>query len=101
MWLTVPVDSRLEAQARKWDRSADKDIRVLGASALVDFRSNEHADLLEGLLHDPGNWEHHLVSRGAGRRERVFEVRAPAYAVLDAWGYYVSRLVTSTPLPDG
>jgi hypothetical protein len=99
--LTVPVDSRLEAQARRWVGSADKDLRVLGASALVYFRSDENAELLKGLLNDASTWEHQLVSRGEKRRERVYEVRAEAWSVLDAWGYPASHPVTRIPLPDG
>jgi hypothetical protein len=99
--LTVPVDSRLEAQARRWLGSADKDLRVLGASALIYFRSDENAELLMGLLNDAATWEYQLVSRGEKRRERVYEVRAEAWSVLDAWGYPASHPVTRIPLPDG
>jgi hypothetical protein len=99
--LTVPVDSRLEAQARRWVASNDKDTRVLGVSALVYFRSDENAEILRGLLNDPATWEQHLVSGAVERRERVFAVREEAYSVLDAWGYHVSHPVTRIPLPDG
>jgi hypothetical protein len=95
----VPVDSRLEAQARKWLGSADKDLRVLGASALVYFRSDENAGMLKGLLNDPATSEHQIIARGAERRERVFEVRAEAWSVLDAWGYHVSQPVTRILIP--
>jgi hypothetical protein len=98
--LTVPVDSRLEAQARKWTGSADMYVRVLGASALVYFRSDENAETLKGLLNDPATWEHqNLLARGAERKERVFAVREEAYAVLDAWGYNVSHPATRIPIP--
>jgi hypothetical protein len=97
--LTVPVDSRLEAQARKWIASADKNLRVLGASALIYFRSDENAKLLKSLINDPASWEHQLVSEVAERRERVFEVREEAWSVLDAWGVQVSHPVTRIPVP--
>ena len=97
--LTVPVDSRLEAQARRWIRSADKDVRVLGVSALIYFRSDENAELLKSLVNDPASWEHQLVSGVGERRERVFEVREEAWSVLDAWGVQVSHPVTRIPIP--
>ena len=76
-------------------------IVFLGASAVIYFRSDENAELLKSVLNDAATWEHQLVSRGEKRRERVYEVRAEAWSVLDAWGYPASHPVTRIPLPDG
>lgn len=98
--LTVPIDSRLEARARGWVRSPDRDFRRLGAANLMYFRSDTNVAILRGLLDDPGvSTVHFLDSRRAERIERVHVVREEAYSVLRAWGYEVPRPLPREPLP--
>jgi hypothetical protein len=98
--VTVPVDSRLEARAREWTQSADKDIRREGATALGFFRSDANVAILNGLLEDPGAWDHAMEEGGRiVRRVRVYSVREQAYSVLKAWGYDVPEPLLRQPIP--
>lgn len=98
--LHVPVDSRLEARAREWLRSPDKEFRRQGAAALVYFHSDANAAALKGLLDDPGVWIVHSLDAGRAERvERAYLVREEAYSVLKAWGYDTARPPRRGPLP--
>ncbi len=99
--LTVPVDARLEARARQWARSDDKDLRRLGAAALVFFPSDANAEILRGLLDDPASWEHVIQEGVRLRRKRTYSVRWEASSVLQAWGYDVPRRPLQEPIEEG
>jgi hypothetical protein len=96
--LTVPVDARLEAWARQWVRSDDKDLRRLGAAALVFFPSDANAEILRGLLDDPGSWNLVIQESVRLRKERAYWVREEASSVLRAWGHEVPRGVIREPI---
>ncbi len=90
--LTVPIDSRLEARARGWVRSPDKDLRQLGAANLVYFHTDANVAILRDLLDDPGTSDvQSLDDRRVERVERVHVVREEAHSILRAWGYDVPR----------
>jgi hypothetical protein len=63
----VWLGARLEARARQWVRSEDKDVRREGASALVFFPSDANAAILMGLLDDPASWNF-VIQDGARER---------------------------------
>lgn len=99
MRLAAPVDDRLEYRAKQWLRSEDKQFRREGVGALVFFRSEANADLLRGLFNDPGAWIHaHEKDGRIARKERVYEVREEAHAMLEAWGFEAPLPVIREPL---
>ncbi len=99
--LTVPIDARLEEAARQWVLSKEMDFREEGAIALLYFQSKANADLLKGLLDDPGFIT--LVKDKGGRAvddTRIYRVRENAWQVLQAWGIDVPRPVIREPIAD-
>ena len=99
--VTVPVDSRLEAKAREWTRSEDKELRREGAKALMFYRSDANASILKGLLADPNFWNATTEERGVVHHFRWYWVREEAYGVLDSWGYDLPRPVFKEDQPAG
>jgi hypothetical protein len=97
--LSAPIDARLEARARQWVRSDDKDTRREGAAALVLFQSDANAAILKGLLDDSASWNVVFFEGARERRERVYSVREEADSVLKAWGYDVPSRVLREPIP--
>ena len=97
--LSVPIDARLEAQARQWIKSTAGPRRVTGAEALIYFRSDANAAALKSLLNDPYTREVERHQDRVVKRERVYQVRAAALAVLEAWGFEVPDVVIREPLP--
>lgn len=97
--LSVPIDSRLEAQARRWIKSKDGSLRVKGAEAFIYFRSEANAAALQTLLDDAFSIEVERHQDRVVRRERVYRVREAAVAALDAWGYERPQVITREPLP--
>jgi hypothetical protein len=92
--VTVPVDARLETRAHAWARSADKELRREGASALMFFRSDANVAVLQRLLDDPGAWSVAVQEGGRiVRHERWYAVREEAYRILRAWGNDVPRTI--------
>ena len=97
--LAVPVDDRLEAAARGWIESDDKDFRVVGVGALIYFRSDANRRILQKLLGDAGVWNYVVDDEKQGNREvRAYAVREKAYSVLKEWGYEVSPQILREPL---
>jgi hypothetical protein len=120
----VPVDARLEANARKWistpgevvdrlDKSQVKDkhqrdewlayerdnLREQGVRALKYFPSDENIVLLRGLLNDPA-WISETRNRdGVEITNKVYHIRKAAYAVLNKWDVPVERPHISEPAP--
>jgi hypothetical protein len=99
--VTVPVDSRLEAKAREWTRSEDKELRREGAKALMFYRSDANASILKGLLADPDFWNANTEKRGVVHHFRWYWVREEAHGVLASWGYDVPRPVFREEQPAG
>ena len=98
--MTVPIDARLETQAREWIKSPVGRLRNTGAAALLYFRSEENVEALKGLFNDPytlQNTEHDGVR--VVKRERVYWVRETACGILEAWGHKVEGVVTREILP--
>ena len=90
------VDENLEKHARQWIKSKDKVHRLLGAYALIYFKSEENAQVLKSLLNDPGKWGKPLPVPVGGYHDRFesgYIVRAEAWHILHAWGYDVQRPV--------
>ena len=92
----LPVNSQLEANAKKWLVSKDKNIRWIGARAIVYFKSDENADLLRPLLTDDDLWERSERFRMIGSLANVSLVirrltRWEAWNVLHGWGYKVNK----------
>ncbi len=84
VFLVVPVDERLEAEARKWIGSQDSETRHQGAVALGHFKSEDNARLLKTLLADKGFCE------TPSEKKRTYYVRQAAYRALKAWGVAVA-----------
>jgi HEAT repeat protein len=96
----VPVDDRLERQARQWTRSEDWLLRKEGAKALGYFRSDENVAILKRLLDDP-SYSTEVKEEGGQVIEiaRDYFVRAAAYASLQKVGIHVAKPVLRVPLP--
>jgi hypothetical protein len=83
VWMTVPVDARLEALALRWVTAADLGTREEGVAALAHFRTPANIAVVERLLADP---DFAVVTESGKKPVRRFLIRARAHAVLDAWG---------------
>ena len=83
----VPIDFRLEQQARLWTSSPDKRVRRSAAASLSHFKSPANAAILRRLLVDPGYYEEEVFT---GRRKigvlREYDVRHEACLILKQWG---------------
>ncbi len=90
----LPVNADLETDARRWAASDSKDLRWMGARAMVYFKSDENAELLRKLLGDEGTWPRgemlHLI-RPLYNENPEYLVRWEAWHVLDGWGYAVEK----------
>ena len=90
----LPVDQDLEANARQWAVSDNKDLRWLGARAMIYFKSDKNAALLRTLLDDDATWGRremlHLIAPQTGEEPELL-VRWEAWHVLDGWGYDCSE----------
>ena len=101
-WVTrvVPVDARLEAQARKWVASDDPRWREEGARALKYFMSDATVAALKKLLEDSA---HDVADQGPGGKDaakhRHYYVREAAVASLKDLGIRVPEPVVREPLP--
>lgn len=91
----LPVDRDLEANARKWATSDNKDLRWLAARAMIYFKSDENAALLRTLLDDDATWTRRemlrLVHPLDPDHDPQFLVRWEAWHVLDGWGFDVPQ----------
>lgn len=93
--LTVPLDRRLEEQARKSVRSGAPYDLLAALRVIRHFRSDENIALLKGLL---ANGESVRVSEN-GQVKRVYPVRTVAVRILKEWGVTVEEaVVTEEPL---
>src|SRR5262249_33489608 len=93
--LIVPLDRRLEEQARKSVRSGAPYNLIAAAGVIRHFRSDENVALLKGLL---ASGESVRVSAN-GQLKRVYPVRTVAVRILKEWGVTVEEaVVTEEPL---
>ncbi len=83
VWMTVPVDARLEQLALAWIASKDLGTREEGVGALAHFRSPANIAVVKRLLADP---DFAVVTESGKSPVRRFLVRSRAHQVLDAWG---------------
>jgi hypothetical protein len=101
-WVTrvVPVDPRLEAQARRWVASDDPRWRAEGARALRYFKSDASVAALRKLLNDPA---HHVTDTGPDgnpvAKHRHYYVREAALASLKEFGVRVPEAILREPWP--
>src|SRR5262245_20001237 len=101
-WVTrvVPVDERLERQARQWVTSDDPKWREQGAKALRYFKSDESVAALKKLLADPGYTTTDTGPDGQStERHRLYYVRQAAFVSLKELGIEVPEPVLREPLP--
>lgn len=94
IFLSVPVDDRLEARARDLLRSDDGSRRIEGVKALRHFKSAENIARLRPLLDDPTSAYLSHAEEDMGREVKVFPVREAAYEALKGWGVEAPRPVT-------
>jgi hypothetical protein len=90
----LPVNQELEENAGKWAVSNDQDLRWLAARALVYFKSDNNAAILQRLLDDDAVWERRDMLRMTGLsypHRPEFLVRWEAWHVLAGWGYEVGE----------
>ncbi len=90
----LPVDPQLEANARQWAKSENKDFRWLAARGLIYFKSDENAAILRPLLADAASWprrEMFAMLQGTPVQEPQLLVGWEAWHVLDGWGYDVRK----------
>ena len=94
VWLTVPVDERLEAQGVKWCQSTTPRERREGARILSHFKSEQNIALLKSLLNDPSTRTDEQSQSVAGKselvyRKKVFFVRQVAFDALTGMGVFI------------
>jgi hypothetical protein len=104
VWLTVPVDRRLEEYGRRLCRMPPSLTRAEGASILSHFKNDENIELLKSLLKDESHSIEVTMRSAPGKkletisRKKVYEVRRSAYDVLREFGVQVERPVLEVPL---
>jgi len=91
----LPVDRDLEANARHWAAADSNDLRWLAARAMIYFKSDRNAALLQTLLVDNATWSRleilHLIHPLNPEDNPEFLVRWEAWHVLDGWGCDVRK----------
>ncbi len=93
--LSVPLDQELEENARDWSTADNPDLRWLAARALLHFKSEENAAILETMLEDEAAWEIgemiRMLDDPHKRGRPKYLVRWQAWHVLKGWGYDVPK----------
>jgi hypothetical protein len=85
LFLSVPVDERLEKRARDDIRSESYMNREQGVRALRYFKSDENLARVRRLLNDPG-WAYlRHPEENHGVEVRLYGVRQEAYRTLKSW----------------
>lgn len=91
----LPVDQDLDANARKWATSDNKDLRWLAARAAIYFKSDDNAAMLRKLLKDEATWSRRemlqLIHPLDHEHDPEYLVRWEAWHVLDGWGQDVPQ----------
>ena len=86
MYLSVPVDERLEKRACDYLSSDDYSRRSEGVEALRYFKSDENIVRLKAALKDPGWGYLQHAEHNRGVEVRDYGVRREAYRILITWG---------------
>jgi hypothetical protein len=117
VWLTVPVDAKLEMLARAWCRHESWQVRCHAAALLRHFKSEQNIEILRTLLRDPRSYIEHRYVAGPNNtirvsylpapsdppplsRKRIYPVRNVAYKVLQEFGVEVDPSVLEGPLEE-
>jgi hypothetical protein len=100
VYLTVPVDEKLEALGERWCKSNSPFDRREGAKILRHFRNEKNIGLLKSLLTDPHTAESTLHRTVPGKtelelvyRKKEYYVRQVAFEALCKLGVKVDRPV--------
>lgn len=94
MQITVPLDRRLEAIARRslLDKSYREALpRDQAVAVLSHFRTRENLELFKSLLDDQTVSLQTSAGNNMGHGRRVFSTRAAAYETLTNWGVQVPK----------
>jgi hypothetical protein len=94
VWMTVPVDARLEQLALRWVTAKDLSTREEGVAALAHFRTPASIAVVERLLGDP---DFAVVQESGKKPVKRFLVRKRAHEVLDAWGVRHATPIIDAP----
>ena len=102
--INLPVDSELEANAKKWALSKNRDRRWVAARALLYFKSDENAAILRTMLSDVAVWSKEEVKKlirnlRFGHNPQHL-VRWEAWHVLAAWGEQVPKVEFREATPE-
>jgi hypothetical protein len=95
----LPVNQRLEENARKWAVSNNRDLRWVAARAMVYFKSDKNAAILRRMLDDDATWDRREMLHMTGLshpHDPEFLVRWEAWHVLAGWGHDVPTPVFTT-----
>jgi hypothetical protein len=100
VYLTVPVDEKLELLGQKWCKSNSICERAEGAKILRYFKNEKNIGILKSLLNDPNSAESTLHRTVPGRselelvhRKKVYYVRQAAFDALRKLGSEVAKPV--------
>ena len=102
--INLPVDAELEANAKKWAMSKNRDRRWVAARALLYFKSDENAAILRTMLGDVAVWSKEEVAKlirnlRFGHNPQHL-VRWEAWHVLAAWGEQVPKVEFREATPE-
>jgi hypothetical protein len=114
VFITVPIDSRLNALARKWIRSNDRELKEDAVMAFSYFKDDLNIVLLKQALKDPAyvtlypvsfprndsSSKNALKESATKPPKRYYSVRAKAYETLQKWGIDVSKPLIEQPEAD-
>ena len=95
IYLTVPIDSRLEKLGRQWAAQSDFDKRMLAIQALTPFKSKQNIEAVMPLLDDTRS--DFAVSFGKWKMG-FYHVRVAAMELLRDWGVNPPPLLMSGPI---
>ena len=102
--INLPVDGNLEANARTWAWSKNRDLRWVAARALLYFKSDQNAAILRTMLSDVAGWSKEEVKKlirnlRFGHNPQHL-VRWEAWHVLAAWGEQVPKVEFREATPE-
>ena len=102
--INLPVDADLEANARTWARSKNRDLRWVAARAMLYFKSDQNTAILRTMLSDVAVWSKEEVKKlirnlRFGHNPQHL-VRWEAWHVLAAWGEQVPKVEFREATPE-
>ena len=102
--INLPVDAELEANAKKWALSKNRDLRWVAARAMLYFKSDQNAAILRTMLSDVAVWSKEEVKKlirnlRFGHNPQHL-VRWEAWHVLAAWGEQVPKVEFREATPE-